>query len=534
MRLNFWRYVFLFAGFLFYLAGCSAQHYQESADQEVYRILAEKKGPGSAVSFDIEPKSPPVFTPGEVKEVGLQEVLELAALHSRDYQTRKENLYLEALSLTAQRHLYRPRFDAGLSADWTSADGTEKISAAGDFSLIQWLADGAQITLNLGTDFLRYLTGDPQESLGSLLSLNLFQPLFRGAGRRVARENLTQSERDVVYAIRSFLHYQRTFSINIATNYYQLLEQKMVLSNEENNYQQLVANRQRSEMLGEAGRLPLFQVDQARQDELRAYERMISARKIYQEEVDQFKVSLGLPANAAISFSDREAGELTTRELPVVNMGLDQALEISLKNRLDLMTARDTLDDAGRKVTVARDNLRAGLSFAGSAGIATPDDENTILDFDPDKTDYSAGLQLDLPVDRLSERNSYRQSLINLERSRRNLSFVQDSVSLGIRTAWRNLEQARQSYENQKVSLELARRRVESVNMLLEAGRASQRDLLEAQSASLQARNSLLAATVDYLSANLSFLRDAEMLEIGSNGVWTGDWNAQINAETKN
>ena len=220
----------------------------------------------------------------------------MAALHSREYQDRKENLYLQALSLTAQRHLYRPRFGAGVSADWTSTAGTEKVNVSGNLSLIQWLAEGAQVTLDLGTDFLRYLTGDPQESLGSVLSLNLLQPLFRGAGRRVARENLTQAERDVVYAIRSFLRYQRSFSVDIATNYYQLLEQKRVVSNEENNYKQLVANRERSEMLGEAGRLPLFQVDQARQNELTAYERMTTARTIYQEKTDQFKVRLGLPA----------------------------------------------------------------------------------------------------------------------------------------------------------------------------------------------------------------------------------------------
>lgn len=518
-------------GFLFYLAGCSAQHYRESADREVYRILAEKKGPGPTVSFDIEPKSPAVFPPGAIKEVGLQEVLQLAALHSREYQDRKESLYLQALNLTAQRHRYRPGFGADISAGWNS--GTEQLNVSGDLSLVQWLADGAKVTLNLGTDFLRYLTGDPQESLGSLLSLNLLQPIFRGAGRRIARENLTQSERDVVYAIRSFLHYQRTFSVLITTNYYRLLEQKMVLSNEENNYQQLVANRQRSEMLGDAGRLPLFQVDQARQDEFKAYERMITARTIYQEEVDQFKVLLGLPANAAIRFSDKEAEELTTRALPVLQLDLAQALKISLQNRLDLMSALDAVEDAGRKVAVSRDNLRADLSFIGSTSVATPDDENTALDFESDKIDYNAGLNLKLPFDRLTERNSYRQSLISQERSRRNLSLVQDNVSLGIRTGWRNLEQARQSYENQQASLELARRRVESTNMLLDAGRASQRDLLEAQSARLQARNSLLAATVDYLSADLAFLRDAEMLEIGSNGVWTGDWDAQTNANIK-
>src|SRR6185503_12644509 len=39
--------------------------------------------------------------------------------HSRDYQTQMESLYVEALNVTLQRHLFEPRFFAGGSVEYT-------------------------------------------------------------------------------------------------------------------------------------------------------------------------------------------------------------------------------------------------------------------------------------------------------------------------------------------------------------------------------------------------------------------------------
>jgi len=54
----------------------------------------------------------------------------------------------------------------------------------------------------------------------------LFQPLFKGAGRKVALENLIQSEKYVVYQIRDFLRYQKGFSIDIAKDYLKIFHYK--------------------------------------------------------------------------------------------------------------------------------------------------------------------------------------------------------------------------------------------------------------------------------------------------------------------
>ena len=55
--------------------------------------------------------------------------------------------------------------------------------------------------------------------------------------------------------------------------------------------------------------------------------------------------------------------------------------------------------------------------------------------------------------------------------------------------------------------------------MFFEAGRSELRDLLEAQSALLTARNALTSAVINYRIAELQFQRDAGILKIDDNGL---------------
>ena len=88
--------------------------------------------------------------------------------------------------------------------------------------------------------------------------------------------------------------------------------------------------------------------------------------------------------------------------------------------------------------------------------------------------------------------------------------------------AARRLAQARESYNIQQSAADLARRRVEATNLLLDAGRAQSRDLLEAQDALLEAQNALVRALVDHTVARLEFLRDTEQLEVDEQAIPNG------------
>ena len=195
-----------------------------------------------------------------------------------------------------------------------------------------------------------------------------------------------------------------------------------------------------------------------------------------------------------------------------------------MDKRLDLRTALGDVYDAQRQVVVAADALRAGLTLTGTAeagarrGISSADSPPAQLR--PEKGVYTAGLLLDLPLERTAERNAYRNSLISLERATRNVQELEDQIKLQVRDALRNLLQARESRVIQAQAATVARRRVTSTDLFLEAGRAQIRDVLEAQEALVSAQNALTAATVNYRVAELELQRDMGVLEVDEKGNW--------------
>ncbi len=80
--------------------------------------------------------------------------------------------------------------------------------------------------------------------------------------------------------------------------------------------------------------------------------------------------------------------------------------------------------------------------------------------------------------------------------------------------------EARENMYIQAKAVYVAQKRVKSVNMFLEAGRAQTRDLLEAQDDLLSAQNLLTASVVDYRIAELEIQRDMGVLEVNEKGLW--------------
>lgn len=534
MRVNRLLFLALAAVSMLCLAGCALSRtgQVDRADRDAYAVISEKmeavSGRAPAFSIDFEPGAPGSLDryPGEGDSgpavLSLADTLEIAARHSREYQERREQLYLRALALTSQRHLYEPRVSgAGGTLGAERSGGSSRLSAGLNLSLLQWLADGARLTLDLSGNFARLLSGDPRETIGLAAGFNVFQPFFRGAGRAIAQENLTRAERETIYQVRSFLRYQRSFSVDIAGRWFQLAQQAKILENEEANYRRLADNLERVGMLGEAGRVPMIQVDQARQDTLAAEERLVVSRAAYRQALDNFKVRLGLPPGVDLRLRDEDLDALLGREIPWPALDLEAAREKALAGRLDLLNTRDAVEDAGRAVEIAADALRPRLDLRAShtlnARVSGPGSTSRRT---------ALGLEGEIPVDRVNPGNAYRQALLSFDQSRRAAALFADNVELQVRDAWGTLEQARQSLEIEMRSLELARRRTEGVNLLMDAGRASQRDVQEAQASLLQAQNAVVRTVVSYYRAYLEFLRDTELLPIGANGVWTGGFDA--------
>ncbi len=514
------------------LAGCAASRIKTSADKEVYKILEKKtkQVTPEKIPWDIEFQTIQEI-PSEDTPLTLKDVLIIATKNNRDYQSAKEDVYLKTLALISQRYDYSLRYGVGGTVTWERDSlGEENISADLNLNLMKWLAQGAQITFNIAQEYLKYLTGNVDETFQTVVGLDILQPLFRGAGRSVAQAGLIQAERDVVYQIRSFLRYQRSFSVTVADKYFTLLEAKNNLENYSKNYTYLKQTRERIEMLSEAGRVTLIEVDQTKQDEYRAYQSWLSANNDYQQLLDEFKIFLGLSPEVKISLEASGLETFLEKGISEIKVDPQESVKLALEKRLDLMTAYDQLEDSKRDVDVALNALRTKLDLNLGVESSTPVENKPT--FELEKPSYTAGLDLELPLNKVPERNAYRQALINLERQKRNVTQTRDEMKLDILNLCRNLEELYQTYLIQDKSLKLASKRVEGTDLLLQAGRATTRDLLEAQESYLDAKNSLSSAIVNYLVSYLEFLRDTETLEIDESGVWKGDLYEKISGES--
>lgn len=536
------------------LLSCSSpEDYKKDADQEVAEILENKQlaafDEAQEISIEKDPSSleiqEKVSPPASDKEtseeetvilkawdgptitLNLRDALYLATLNSRSYQTRKEDVYLSALSLSLERHRWDFIAAAEIDGAYVRRDHEYSTEGGTGFSLSKALATGGSIGLTIGTDFLRYVSGDPRQSFISSVSATFSQPLLRGAGRSVAQEALTQAERNTVYELRDFRRFRQTFSVSVATSYYRVLQQKDRLRNEQENYNSLLRATERTRDLADAGRLAEFEVDQAMQDQLRASDRLAREIESYNQALDNFKITLSLRTDANIELDENDLIALVEKPLEDVPFSEEDAARLAFDKRMDFLNSLDQLDDSRRKVAVAEDGFLPELNLVGGANFSS-EGPNNLFNVRPRDGTANLGLEFDPDFDRKEERNTYRQALITVERTRRQLQEDADQIRLEIRDSLRTLEQARESFEIQKLSVALAERRVESTEMLIKAGDATTRDLLDSQADLLDARNALTGAVIDFNVARQNLLSDVGILEVDDLGMWKWPSEAEL------
>jgi len=293
------------------------------------------------------------------------------------------------------------------------------------------------------------------------------------------------------------------------------------VNNQRANYERLQELRRRNEAWGEAGRMSMVEVDQARQDEVQSRDDLLQAEQNYAAQLDDFKFFLGLPPQANIQLTPEALTRLyetEPTELPFENA--DRLADFALQWRLDHQTVLDQVDDSRRKVYVAADALRNVLDVSAGADLSSPEGEP--FDLDLSDTNWFIGVDIDLALNnRLPQRNAYRRTLITLQANQRNAEQSEDSIRLGLRDALREAQRTLQSWVLQKGQVALNERREENTRLELEAGRASTRDILDSTRSLLSAKNSATAALIDQYLAVLALWRDLEILRVGPEGPFS-------------
>jgi|GEM_PF-376666 len=533
---------------LWSLGGCASWHAAD-ADREVHAVLAEYEqrelgnraeqirqptqapetptsGPSSeastqlAVSTDDNSEPNGAVDAVEPLLINLPAALLTAFTSSRDYIDRKEALYLSGLGFTLTRYNFGPILNSTISYLWddqVNASGGDSLSATlGGRQILPTggnLSISGTVTGSRGDDPDLFTPPDPAEySYSSTLQLNLRQPLLRGFGYAISHEALTQGQRNLIYALRSFELFRQDFCIRVTDAFYRLVSQKKQLANDEQNYEDALFDREKTEALRQVDRVREDDVFLARRREIEAEDALLVARTNYDLAVDDFKILLGLPTSTEIEIPDREP------DFQPVRIESRSAVEVSLHNRLDLHTLRDRVEDAERQVRIARNRLLPDLDL--DVGWSLNNIPSKPYDPTPERWSASVGATLEAPLDRKAERNAYRSSLIGLQQARRDVERNTDEIERDILDQLRQLRQVEKRIILQRDQIVQEQKAVEVMNIRRESGDVNTRDLLDARRGLTNAQNALINLKVQHYVARLRLQRNLGILFIDEEGQW--------------
>lgn len=446
------------------------------------------------------------------------QLIRFALENARDYQTAKEDLYLAALDLTLERFLWTPQLVGEISsqfADYGQIDNFDRaMEAVVEFAAEQRLPYGGTVTARtinvLMRDLGRHITSG--ETGQMILEANI--PLLRGAGR-VNYESRYQAERDLIYAVRSFEHFRRTFIDDVIAAYLELVNLRQQIENARLQVDSLRQNLARSEAMNEAGRVDILDLGRVRNDLLSGENNVVLAIQRYQTALDVFKIRIGMVVTEPLELA--EEAPLFVRVPP-----LDEAaaVETALNYRLDLINFRDRVDDARRQVEIAKNGLLPDLTIAGSVTMDTDPDELNMLNYDIERLTWRGSAALEIPLQRKEERNALRDAMIQWHRTERSYSLQQDQVRQQVRAAIRNMIAARERLEIQVANVEITENQSEAATIKFDLGEISNRDKVDAEQDLLEARDQLASATAEFHRAIVAFYRDTGTLRIEDDGRW--------------
>jgi outer membrane protein TolC len=391
-------------------------------------------------------------------------------------------------------------FDANLSTDFLLSSGA---TASAAFTNL-WSRN------NLGTPLSRY--AQPQ------ISLSLSQPVLRGFGKAMTEKDITIAG----YAKSSSLLQWRSVAIStvaaVRDGYFTLVKARENLETRRSSLavaKEIHAGNQARVKAGVLAAVELldseFGLAQREQD-------LLAAEKSAKDASDSLSVLIQYGVGS----------ELVPADSIPVEPGVDSeqgAMEIALRNRPDLQSAKVGRETEEFRTKVARNERLPAVSLTGSVGLEglAPDYGNALDDLKSGNSPFwSVGVGFSFPLGNHAAKADLAAGLLRERQAETRIQSLTESIRLDVRSALRALETSVRQIETAQKGVALGEARLASFLKRGKVGLAVTKDILQAESDLTAAREILTAARANYQGAQtLLWKTTGELLE--RQGIRIGD-----------
>jgi outer membrane protein TolC len=364
-------------------------------------------------------------------------------------------------------------------------------------------------SLQGGANWLSAPTLDAPFPRSSLLAFELRQPLLRGFGPNATYYQLRNSRRGREGRERAFERERQRVAVEVARAFYDVVEQRALIGVAQQSLRRSENLQKASEARLEVGLVSKLDVFRAQLQAAQAQDAMVRAQAALDDALERFRFLLGRPPGDLLEPAAVDLPETLPDELEPLPVLVMRALE----HRLDLLETRDSVEDARRSSSIARQNLLpqldlrlgvAGRGFGQSWGGAWRAVDRQV----------TFGFETSFPLERTADRADRALAEIQVVSSARSLRQRELEVEAEVRQAVRTLDQIRKSVGLQKTALDVAEQQHRLATLRYQRGLASNFDVVEAEESLVLARSALVSLLARYQVERIDLLRTLGTLDV--------------------
>ena len=206
-----------------------------------------------------------------------------------------------------------------------------------------------------------------------------------------------------------------------------------------------------------------------------------------------------------------------------VEIDVEQAIDVALQSRPEVINARQTLDNSDLTVRARKRDVKHGLDFSGgytaqgSSIQGIPTDDGTLAEavgrvFDGEEFNWNTRLTYRVPIANRAAKADYARAKIQFSQSQAGLADQEQTVRVEVRRSARSVTSGMKRVEAARKTVDLQKKTLEAEERKFENGMSTSFEVLSSQSDLADAELTAVRAGLDYLKALAAFERSKGVL----------------------
>lgn len=335
-----------------------------------------------------------------------------------------------------------------------------------------------------------YLTG---------IDARFTQPFMRGLGREYQLSNLLGAQYNLRKAYRNLYTAQVKLMLRTIQNLYEIIKGEKSLELNQESHQRISQFYQAAQLKEKIGLSDAMDVYRAETELRQAEDALKATVERLEDSKDQLRDLLALPLDVCIKV-----------EVPIIftanPVTLDRALELALKNRIELDQGKDEKRENVRLSNVAKEKLYPEVNLVLNYSNKGRDKYFTTSCRRGRENTWGVGVTTSADFNPVGEQVAYEQSKMAISSASRGIEQSEANIILEVKKGVRQLERAYERIQLQEDQIKTAQGELFLAKIKFDRGMADNFNVIQAEKSLRAAQQNYWNAVIDHITGEFQLL----------------------------